>query len=606
MAIEKMKFISACTDPEHRDAMLLAGMNTGLVQPVIATKIINDDNNGSVISTENPYQDYVQTFKSIAHAVGCDLNVKEKITSSYTNAEIEAYIKELNEEFGLDNVAQSETLSPDDEKALKELSVLNFEKMHACNYLNFGFGRLPMDSFKKLSLYREEMFVLHRLHSTAQYVWLVYVTSDTYAAKTFKIFQSLFFEPITIRKFDIQVRVEQCRIKMVDMYSYCVRQSSICNMYPYVAVLDQKQILSGFVKASDVETYKAAFNGLPVDFRIKEPSEVKDIKCPTLLKNSWFFKPFELFIEMYGLPAYDDFDPTVFIGITYCILFGIMFGDFGQGLVLMILGFLFEKKGKLFGIVGRVGITSSIFGFLFGSVFGHETLLNPVHQSLFGVRDKLFEVMASSSTMVLLIGAIAIGAVLILVTMIMNMWNRARKKEWAEFLFSQNGVAGFVFYGFIIVAAVLLAIAKVNVLKPLFVVPFIVVPIILFMMKEAFERKFEGHSFKPEDGWGNYFLMSFFETFEILLSFVTNSMSYLRVGGFVLSHAGMMLVVMTLVKMTGNAGIIIAVLGNIFVMALEGLIVGIQTLRLEYYEMFSRYYNGGGIKYQAYTAEDAE
>ena len=132
----------------------------------------------------------------------------------------------------------------------------------------------------------------------------------------------------------------------------------------------------------------------------------------------------------------------------------------------------YSKEGQLFGIVGRVGITSSIFGFLFGSVFGHETLLNPVHQSLFGVRDKLFEVMASSSTMVLLIGAIAIGAVLILVTMIMNMWNRARKKEWAEFLFSQNGVAGFVFYGFIIVAAVLLVVAKVNVLKPLFVVPF--------------------------------------------------------------------------------------------------------------------------------------
>ncbi len=136
MAIEKMKFVSACTDPGHRDEMLLAGMNTGLLQPVIATKIINDDNNGSVISTENPYQDYVQTFKSIAHAVGCDLNIKEKITSSYTNAEIEAYIKELNEEFGLDSVTQSETLSPDDEKALKELSVLNFEKMHACNYLN--------------------------------------------------------------------------------------------------------------------------------------------------------------------------------------------------------------------------------------------------------------------------------------------------------------------------------------------------------------------------------------------------------------------------------------------------------------------------------------
>ena len=87
------------------------------------------------------------------------------------------------------------------------------------------------------------------------------------------------------------------------------------------------------------------------------------------------------------------------------------------------------------------------------------------------------------------------------------------------------------------------------------------------------------------------------------MSFVTNSMSYLRVGGFVLSHAGMMLVVMTLVKMTSNAGIIVLILGNIFVMVLEGLVVGIQSLRLEYYEMFSRYYNGGGRKYKALTAE---
>ena len=62
MAIEKMKFVSVCTDPEHRDAMLLAGMNTGLLQPEIATNIINEDNNGSLISTDNPYQEYVQTF----------------------------------------------------------------------------------------------------------------------------------------------------------------------------------------------------------------------------------------------------------------------------------------------------------------------------------------------------------------------------------------------------------------------------------------------------------------------------------------------------------------------------------------------------------------
>ena len=84
---------------------------------------------------------------------------------------------------------------------------------------------------------------------------------------------------------------------------------------------------------------------------------------------------------------------------------------------------------------------------------------------------------------------------------------------------------------------------------------------------------------------------------------ITNSMSYLRVGGFVLSHAGMMLVVMTLVEMTGNAGILVMIFGNLFVMCLEGLIVGIQALRLEYYEMFSRYYTGGGREFRPITSE---
>ena len=122
-------------------------------------------------------------------------------------------------------------------------------------------------------------------------------------------------------------------------------------------------------------------------------------------------------------------------------------------------------------------------------------------------------------------------------------------------------------------------------------------------MKEPFTNLVEHKPMTPEEGWGGYVLQNIFEVLEIVLSFVTNSMSYLRVGGFVLSHAGMMLVVMTLVKMTSNAGIVVLIFGNIFVMVLEGLVVGIQSLRLEYYEMFSRYYNGGGRKYKALTAE---
>lgn len=85
----------------------------------------------------------------------------------------------------------------------------------------------------------------------------------------------------------------------------------------------------------------------------------------------------------------------------------------------------------------------------------------------------------------------------------------------------------------------------------------------------------------------------FFELFEVLLSYVTNTLSFLRVGGFVLSHAGLMMVVNVLAQ-NGEIWWAMA-LGNLFVMALEGLIVGIQVLRLEFYEMFSRYYDGDGI-----------
>ena len=175
-------------------------------------------------------------------------------------------------------------------------------------------------------------------------------------------------------------------------------------------------------------------------------------------------------------------------------------------------------------------------------------------------------------------------------------------------LFSQNGVAGFIFYGYIILF--LIGMFMPDMLpfnpgsKPLMIL-FIGVPVVLFFMKEPLNGLMKGEGLTPHQGWGNFVLEEVFEVLEIILSFVTNSLSYLRVGGFVLSHAGMMLVVMTLVKMTGNAGPVVFVLGNLFVMGLEGLIVGIQTLRLEYYEMFSRYFVGNGKKFTMISSENA-
>ena len=606
MAIVKMKYVSVATSKEHIDDMVLDGMDSGLLHAVHAAEIINEDNHGHLINDENPYSGYLQTLQNFAHNVNYTLQANKAPSKHYTDEEIDAFIEELNKTFGLETDSNTVLLTPDDEEALSALSECGFERMHACQFLNFGFGRLPKESFKKLSMYEDEIFVHHHVHQNEQYIWMLYVTSDSYVDKVRKIFKDLYFEPIDIPTIDVKKQLEKYKDQIDDIYAYCSEENSIHELYPYVAGINEKYLLSGFVKASEVDDYKKVFDNIPVEFDVKDPEEVSDLECPTLLQNNWFTRPFELFLGMYGVPKYTDFDPTGFMAVTYCLLFGIMFGDLGQGLVLFIIGLVFAKKGQLFGIINRCGITSMIFGFLFGSVFGYEDALNPIHQSLFGVREKLFDVMDQNSTMVLLIGAIAIGAVLILITQCMNIVNRFKHKQLGEALFSQNGIAGLVFYGGIVFAIVATMLLQWNILNPVYIVIFFVLPVISFVMKEPLSNAVEHKEVKPKEGWGGYITQSIFELIDVLLTFVTNSMSYLRVGGFVLSHAGMMLVVMTLVEMTGSAGIAVVIFGNIFVMVLEGLIVGIQTLRLEYYEMFSRYYDAGGVQFNALSANVAE
>lgn len=606
MAIVKMKYVSVATDESHIDEMVLDGVHSGLLHAVHAADIINEDNGGHLINDENPYSGYLQTLQNFAHSVNYTLDPERAPKKHYTNEEMDAFIDELDETFGLETDANTVLLTPDDEQALGALSECGFERMHACQYLNFGFGRLPRESYKKLSMYKDEIFVHHHVHETPQYVWMLYVTSDSYVDKVRKIFKDLYFEPIDIPMIDVKKQLEHYKDQIDDIYAFCNEENSVHELYPYIAEINEKYLLSGFVKADEVDHYKAIFKDLPSTIEVKDPSEVPELECPTLLKNNWFAKPFEMFLGMYGVPKYTDFDPTGFMAFTYCLLFGIMFGDLGQGLVLFILGLVFEKKGQIFGIINRCGITSMIFGFLFGSVFGYEELLNPVHQSLFGVREKLFDVMAQSSTMVLLIGAVAIGAVLILTTQCMNIVNRFKHHQLGDAIFSQNGIAGLVFYGGIVFAIVATMLLGWNVLNPVYLGIFIVLPVISFVMKEPLSNAVEHKTVKPEEGWGGYIAQSIFELIDVLLTFVTNSMSYLRVGGFVLSHAGMMLVVMTLVEMTGKASVAVLIFGNIFVMVLEGLIVGIQTLRLEYYEMFSRYYDAGGVQFNALSAKVAE
>jgi V/A-type H+-transporting ATPase subunit I len=239
-------------------------------------------------------------------------------------------------------------------------------------------------------------------------------------------------------------------------------------------------------------------------------------------------------------------------------------------------------------IVALAGVFSTIFGFLYGSIFGFETIIQPLWLS------------PRENVMTMLITSVGFGVFLILISMLINIINSIKAKDWGKLLFDTNGVAGLLFYGALI-SSVALIFTGHKLPGALILAVFFGVPLLLMFFKEPLTHWLEKKSHIFPEHKAMFLLESFFELFEVLLSYLTNTISFLRVGAFALSHAGMMAVVMLLSGAEhGSPNIIVLVLGNAFVALLEGLIVGIQVLRLEYYEMFSRFYKGNGKEFKPY------
>lgn len=246
----------------------------------------------------------------------------------------------------------------------------------------------------------------------------------------------------------------------------------------------------------------------------------------------------------------------------------------------------------------RCGIASMFFGLLYGSFFGIEGSFKPLFEAV-GLGDIFpLDVLDSNTSTMLLIISLAIGVVIVVAAMLINIVTGLRKKDYGKALFSSNGIAGLLFYCGIVGAAALLVLFKVNVFNPVFILLVIVLPLVLIFFHEPLGEKVKNRRRKNAEKEKFSVVDASFEIFDVLLSYCTNTLSFLRVGGFVLSHAALMLVVMTFAHMAGSFGSpIVIVLGNAFVMALEGLIVGIQVLRLVYYETFSRFYESKGKPY---------
>lgn len=628
MAIEKLEVVDITCYIEDLNEVLKKCCQSGCFH------IEPPENKGekfTLLNEENPYENLLAELSSFFSKVG--IKYEEKDFSSVKEesaAELSALTDEITSDI-LENIKRTEELSEDIKYRRHSAMYLShlegidedYQKLFSCKNVSVRFGKLPVESYEKLSYHKNKPFIFNIYDNDGEYYWGMYLVPSSMKDDIDNIFSELYFERIRLPDFvegtgkdakinnekaiisereelktlkkKIDESIDNNRLRLNMIYSKLVYLSGIFELRREVALYDNKYIIiKGYVPAKKSKEFTSLFKELDTVSVLSRPCEHDNrLTPPTKLRNNIFAEPFSMFVEMYGLPSHNGFDPTMLVAITYTLLFGLMFADLGQGLIIAIAGAILwhTKKNKLGAILERVGIASAVFGFIFGSVFGFEHLLDPVFIKM-GFHEKPFEVMDNINT--ILYGAIALGVVFIVITIIINICIGFKQKNYERALFSNNGIAGLVFFLAILGGLVGNLLFGMNVLTPLYVVCLIVIPALLMFFREILgcllmKKPIEKVSI------GDFIASNFFEVFEFGLGFATNTLSFVRVGGFILSHAGMMSVVMLLAETAGKSGsVIVIILGNIFVIGMEGLIVGIQSLRLEFYEVFSRFYDGDG------------
>ena len=535
--------------------------------------------------------------------------INEKLNQIFETLEVkEKQIEEIEKEIE-DNNNKIAII-----KDTKDLDV-DLSALYNLEYVRFRYGKISVDNIDRLeNSLKEQNAIISRISTDEKgYIWIICVTSKANSAKVDSYLNLFKFERFYLKdgldgnpkemwekaekeieqlefnldkqKYEKSNYISSIGEELVDIYRELKLYIKI-NIVKKFMAYDENGLfyIIGWIPASELNTILPKLSKeKDVKYVVKNHDEVASIP-PTKLKNNRLFKPFETLIRMYGLPNYTEHDPTSFVAITAFLIFGFMFGDVGQGLVIFLIGLILSRKKIPLGPIFEAGgVASIIFGFLYGSVFGSEEILKPIFISP----------MENIQTM--LIYGIAIGVILIILSMTLNIRNGIKNKDKKKIFFDTNGIAGLIFYASIVGTAVYYLIKGKMIVSFGILCIVLIIPLLAIMFKDALSEKI----FKQKAEEKTSMVEKIFEVVEILLSFASNTISFVRVAAFAINHVGLCMAVYILSEMFSGAGsIVVKIIGNIIVIVLEGLIVAIHFLRLEYYELFSRFYTGDGKEYK--------
>jgi V/A-type H+-transporting ATPase subunit I len=364
--------------------------------------------------------------------------------------------------------------------------------------------------------------------------------------------------------------------------------------------VDPWVVIDGWVPASEQRSFARLLRDEAASLCLADECGLPFEDVPVSKKSLRWLDGFGRLIQSFDTTGYREIDPTVFVASGFVLMFGMMFADLGQGLLLSMLGLwlLGASRHKklpswLTGSTARaaghvlvpIGLSAAFFGALFGSFFAREDLLPPLW---FHPLDQVLFYLA---------GSIGIGIFMILLGLLLGVFNRFRMRHFNEMLWESTGLIGLIFYlGFVSTLAGL-----VFGFKPIALMGGLgsTVALLLLMAYKFQQARAEGLFVR--------LFLALLEGFDMLLKFFVQTLSFVRIAAFTLAHVGLSMAVVMMSDMLEAWPVLslgMLIIGNLFIIALEGLLVGIQVTRLHFYEFFSKFVVGGGKIFSPLTIKE--
>jgi V/A-type H+-transporting ATPase subunit I len=328
--------------------------------------------------------------------------------------------------------------------------------------------------------------------------------------------------------------------------------------------------VTGWTDDVDGSRLDTALQSRGVRYVLHFPESPEGMDPPMVLRNPPWARPFELFARLMGTPARNEVDPSRILAVLAPLLFGFMFADVGQGVVLVVAGLVLGRRMPVLRLLVSGGAVSIVFGFLFGSLLGREDIipalwLHPLEEPV-------------TLLLVTLIG----GAAILTSGLALDALQAAWRGQGFLWLTTRGGLA----------AAYLAILAALLDARALWVAALCVVWAFAGLIVEARART-PGAISKVLG-----------EIFESLAQLAINTLSFARVGAFALAHAGLSAAIVGVSDALGSpvGGVIVMALGNALVIVLEGLVVAVQTTRLVMFEFFIRFLRAQGREFRPLAA----